>query len=213
MEYFSSSLSCKKNQFRISNYKNIKHNLNFNNIVFPVRIKDIPTFEKTNSISINVFGYDIVRDNVTFYALYNSKDNFSKVIDLLYIESDIVDSNYKKEGHFALIKDFNKLINGSLGARPEAVVCKKCMNHFTSQEVSDKHNYFCIHTQPKCEMPNHGDNIKFKNNYRKFRFPIAIAADFEALLVPDGDKIRHIPSSAAFVVNCEQVESFQLYRG
>jgi len=85
------------------------------------------------------------------------------------------------------------------------------MNHFTSQEVYDKHNYFCLHTQPKCEMLNHGDNIKFKNNYRKFRFPIAITADFEALLVPNGDKI-HITSSAAIVVDCEQVESFQLYR-
>jgi len=122
----------------------------------------------------------------------------------------MVNNNYKKEGHCALIKDFNKLVNGSLGAIPEAIVCKKCMNHFTSQEVYDKHNYFCLHTQPTFEMPNDGDNIKFKNNYIKFRFPIPIAADFEALLVPDRDKIRHIPSSAAFVVDCEQVESFQL---
>jgi len=98
--------------------------LNFDNIVFPVRIQDIPKFEKTNSISFNVFGYDIARDNVTFYALYNSKYNFPEVVDLLYIESEMVDNNYRKEGHFALIKIFTKLVNGSLGARPEAIVCK-----------------------------------------------------------------------------------------
>jgi len=80
----------------------------------------------------------------------------------------MVDNNYKKEGHFALIKNFNKLVNGSLGARPEAIVCKKCMNHFTYQEVYDKHNYFCLHTQPKCEMPNHGDNISSKITTESF---------------------------------------------
>jgi len=62
-------------------------------------------------------------------------------------------------------------------------------------------------------MLNHVDNITFKNKYRKFRSSMAIASNFEVLLVSDGDKKRHMPLSAAFVVDCEQVVSFQLYRG
>jgi len=57
----------------------------------PVRIKEIPKFEKTKNIYINVFGYDIARDNASFYVLYNSKYNFPKVIYLLYIESEMVE--------------------------------------------------------------------------------------------------------------------------
>ena len=209
----------KKHPYRVTNYKNIEHNLNFNNITFPVRIKDIHKFEEANNISINVFGYDIIKKTeLVFYALYNSKFNFDRVIDLLYIEEDEVEEGTKeKNGHYALIKNFNKLVNSSLGIKSNAIVCKRCMSHFVSQDVYEKHNYFCINTQPRCEMPKEGEVIKFKNDYRKYPHPIVITADFEALLIPTEDKISHIPASAAFVVDSpdagDEVERFQLYRG
>lgn len=39
---------------RVSHYKKINHNLKFDNISFPVKIKDIHKFEEQNHISINV---------------------------------------------------------------------------------------------------------------------------------------------------------------
>ena len=63
-------------------------------------------------------------------------------------------------------------------------------------------------------MPKEGEVLKFKNVNRNQKHPIAISADFEALLVPQEENTsKHIPSSAAFVVDCDTVERFQLYRG
>ena len=63
-------------------------------------------------------------------------------------------------------------------------------------------------------MPKEGEKIKFKNFSRKYPHPIFIAADFEALLVPQPDgSAKHIPSSGAFVVSCDQIERCEVYRG
>ena len=121
---------------------------------------------------------------------------------------------YIKQGHYALIKNFNRLIKSTTNARYDNIVCKKCMISFTTQETYEKYSYYCTYTQPKCEMPKEGEILKFKNANRKQKHPIAISADFEALLVPQEDgKSKHLPSSAAFVVDCVRVERFQLYRG
>ena len=43
-----------KNPQRVSNYKQYKDELNFDGINFPVKLSDIPKFEKLNKMSINV---------------------------------------------------------------------------------------------------------------------------------------------------------------
>lgn len=204
----------KKHPYRVTNYTKLNHNLNFSNINFPVRIKDIHKFEAQNEISINVFGYDLTSKDVQFHALHISKFNYEKVIDLLYIESEEANEDYKKPGHYALIKNFTKLTAASINANSASIVCRKCMVAHRSQEVFDKHSYYCKNLQPRCEMPKEGEILKFKNANRKQKHPIVIAADFEALLVPQEDgNSKHIPSSAAFVVDSNCVERFQLYRG
>lgn len=43
------------NAYRVDHYKRFEDELFFNNIPFPMKIKDITKFEKLNNISINVF--------------------------------------------------------------------------------------------------------------------------------------------------------------
>jgi hypothetical protein len=131
----------------------------------------------------------------------------------LYIEPETTNEDHSKSGHYALIKNFDKLVYSSLGTHSDAIICKRCMNHFRSQEVYEKHNYYCTLTQPNCEMPEEGEILEFNNRYRKLRHPIVIAADFETLLVPQPDgNSKHVSSSAEFVVDYNQVERFQLNR-
>ena len=44
-----------KNEYRISNYERYKNTLNTEGLKFPMKIKDIPKFERRNNLNINVF--------------------------------------------------------------------------------------------------------------------------------------------------------------
>jgi hypothetical protein len=44
---------------RLPKYQQYKNELNFENINFPVKIKDIPIFESQNKINITIFGYEV----------------------------------------------------------------------------------------------------------------------------------------------------------
>ncbi|KAK3108225.1 hypothetical protein FSP39_003551 [Pinctada imbricata] len=48
----------RRNPQRIINYVDHTNDLDFSDIPFPVKVADIPKFEKRNGISINVFGYE-----------------------------------------------------------------------------------------------------------------------------------------------------------
>src|SRR5207245_310769 len=100
--------------YRISHYKPFFNELNFTGIEFPVKLSDIPKFEKLNNIAVNVFGYNFNYDstsgvNEVFCNLHtsiffeNSDEIYKNKIELLLIESDELqkDSN-KKESHYAL---------------------------------------------------------------------------------------------------------------
>jgi len=49
---------------RVSNYKNIKTNLKFDGLEFPLKLQDIDKFEKMNNISVNVFRHDIDTEKI-----------------------------------------------------------------------------------------------------------------------------------------------------
>jgi hypothetical protein len=46
------------NSDRVSEYQTYATKLNFDGISFPMRMADIPKFEKQNQIYVNVFGYE-----------------------------------------------------------------------------------------------------------------------------------------------------------
>ena len=198
--------------YRVAHYKKIDHKLKFES--FPMRIKDIPKFEEQNKISVSVYGYSIEGINESFYPLYNTKYKFDKHIELLYLESETVDQDFKKKYHYVLINDFNRLVSKSIGVKNNVIICRKCINPFYSQETYDKHAYFCTNNETQCIMPSKDKNkLMFKHTSRMLRHPISIYADLEALLVKENDKSHHVPHSSSFVVVGQDMQRFELYRG
>jgi hypothetical protein len=91
---------------RVKKYESFLNELKLSNLELPMKISNIPKFEEMNNISINVFGFSNENGKESVYPLYNSKFEFKKVIDLLYIELENLNENNKKPTHYALIRDF-----------------------------------------------------------------------------------------------------------
>ena len=71
--------------------------LDFEEVKFPVKIKDIHKIKKTNSIAISVFGYE----NKRKHPIYITKECYEdKHVDLLSIGE-------RERKHCVFIKDFN----------------------------------------------------------------------------------------------------------
>ena len=76
--------------------KDFSRALDFKDIKFPVKIRDIHKIEKRNCIAISIFGYE----NKEKYPIYASKSTFKRHVDLLLLGEE-------GKKHYVLIKDFN----------------------------------------------------------------------------------------------------------
>jgi hypothetical protein len=47
-----------KHTERLSNYSKIDHGLDFSGLEFPLKVSDIPKFERENNIAIHLYGYN-----------------------------------------------------------------------------------------------------------------------------------------------------------
>ena len=77
--------------------KEFAKKLDFKDIKFPVKTRDIHKVEKKNSIGINGFGYEN-KENHPFYE--SNRCCEEKHVDLLLIGKE-------RKRHYVLIKDFN----------------------------------------------------------------------------------------------------------
>ena len=110
----------KQNAERISKYKEHVDKVKYDNINFPVKLKDISKIENMNDIKFNVFGVD---DKQSIYPLFISNKMCDKTCNLLLIEK-----------HYVWIKDFNKLMNTQSKDSHKLFFCYYCLQHFTSEE-------------------------------------------------------------------------------
>lgn len=166
---------------------------NWECVSFPVKLSDINIFEKTNNISINVFGLD--KENKV-YPLKVCNSPLADHRDLLLL------SNKSKDTHYVYIADFNTLVASQLNKRKHKLyVCKKCFAYFgnnpnklglTGEERLIEHERFCHSKGPLrldlCPDPT----ISFKNTERSQRVRFTIYADFESVLVPKDQAPPHI---------------------
>ena len=149
-------------------------NLDYQEIKFPVTIKQINKIEKQNNIRINVFGYE----NKQPYPIYISKEKFKDDMNLLLITND-------KNKHYVLIKDFNKFMHNQTKHDGRKHFCMYCLQCFSSERVLNSHKNNCIQINgtQAVNMPEKGDNIlKFNNHHKQQPVPFVIYADFEAIV-------------------------------
>ena len=165
---------------RVSHYENHFHELNQGDIQFPMKIKDIPTFERLNNLNINVF--ELSANDKTFSPKYVNKNYYDDQIDLLLYEN-----------HYCLITNLHNFCRNN---EHYTHLCRRCLNLYGDQTKLEEHMLRCIE-QKVCNISymNPNQKIKFNDWYMKIDPPIWIAADFECMNIPinnnDNDNVTY----------------------
>ena len=157
---------------RVSHYKNFFHELSKGDIHFPMRIKDIPTFERLNILNISVF--ELSANDKTLSPKYVNKNYYDDQIDLLLYENN-----------FCLITNLHNFCRNNEHFK---ILCIRCLNTYGNQTKLEEHMLRCIE-QKVCNISYMHPNRKIKCNdwYMKIDPPIWISADFECMNIPIKD--------------------------
>ena len=139
--------------------KNLRENskrLNWNGLKFPIDVKQITHFEKSNqNISINVFGFQEV---VYPLKIFKAPERQHQINLLLIADCE------KK--HYCLIKDMSKLLSRQITKHNGSIhICLRCLNAFQTNEKLEIHKEIC-QSNEFIEMPEEGTFIQFENHIR-----------------------------------------------
>lgn len=175
---------------RVSHYKILMNKINFKGFDFPMKIDDIPKFEKLNNVNINVIRYvekfSTLNSWCEFMPLYKSKiynDNY-KTINLLYCEKN---ENGKILEHYVYIRDLSRLLRSSVTKHENKVYfCMNCFYNNINEKLVKEHETNCFNNYDtvKTMMPTKKDKVlKFKNHNNKNIIPVKVFCDFESVLI------------------------------
>ena len=192
--------------------KRLASNLNYDEIVFPVKEKDFKKIEVQNNISVNVFGYE---DKLVF-PIYISNKNFDDSIDLLLLLED-------NKSHYVYIKDFNTFMFHKSKNKNKKWFCKSCLQCFSNEKVLIKHREDCLSINGVQSVQVEEGIIKFENYFKQLPVPFKIYADFECNLkdieIYEGGCTKNydrIPCSFAYKIVCVDdrfIKLVVIYRG
>ena len=159
---------------RVAHYHALAKTLKCDMLTHPTPLSQIPKFERSNNVSINVFGYE---DKVIFPLLNTKHRDMPRHLNLLLI------SHHEKR-HFCLIKNMSRLISSRTKHKGRCFLCNYCMHVFSNARVLEEHGEYCHPDCPQKLTFPHEDNlfIQFKNHCNALRVPFVIYADFECIL-------------------------------
>ena len=120
---------------RVSHYQKYFHELNQGDIQFPMKIKDIPTFERINKLNINVF--ELSGNDETLSFKYINKNYYDEQIDMLHSET-----------HFCLITNLHNFCRNNKDYKH---LFRKCLNTYGDQTKLEKHMLKCTE-QKNCNI-------------------------------------------------------------
>ena len=130
----------------------INEKLDFKDIKFQVKFRDIHKIETKNSIGISVFGYE----NKEKHPIYVSKKCCEeKHVDLLLIGEE-------GKRHLLLIKDFNTFMYDHTLHRGRKHFCHYFLQAFSTEEILKCHikGSFKINGKQNIIMPKKGEYVK-----------------------------------------------------
>ena len=143
----------------------------------PMGFRDLPNFEKENSVQVNVFRYE---KKQLFPLRVSQRSDIDFRMDLLLLQDDNV-------YHYVLIKNLLNLVNHIKQRRPRTsdIICRNCF-HVCTLINFDKHMATCLKNEPAViEMPSENKNkVYFKNFRACVKAPVVIYFDLESLIVP-----------------------------
>ena len=94
-----------------------------------MKIRDIHSIEKNNSIGISVFGYKNKEKHQIYVSKKCCEENH---VDLLFIREEV-------KRHYALIKDVNLFIYDHALHRGKNIFCHYCLQAFSTEEILKRH--------------------------------------------------------------------------
>ena len=169
---------------RVSHCKKQFHELNQGHNHFPMKIKNIPTFERLNNLNINVF--QLSANDKTLSPKYVNKNYYDEQIDLLLYET-----------HYCLITNLHNFCRNNEHYKH---LCRRCLNTYGDQRKLEEHMLRCIE-QKVCNIsymhPN--QKIKFNDWYVKIDPPMWIASDFECMNIPIVDNDSNHVTDRLFI--------------
>ena len=128
-----------------------------------------------------------------------------------------------KKFHYVYIKNFNRLMYNITKHKEKKWFCMRCLQHFSSEFVLNKHKVNCLMINDKQKIALNSGYISFKNYSNKIRVPFKIYADSECIFKKNnGDsswsvKIQdHIPRGFGYKVVCiddKFTKDIVIYRG
>ena len=169
---------------RVSNFTNHFLELNQGDIQFPMKIKDIPTFERLNNLNINVF--ELSANDKTLSPKNGNKNYYDEQIDLLLYEN-----------HYCLITNLHNFCRNN---ENYIHLCRRCLNTYGNQTKLEEHMLRCIE-QKVCNISYMHPNQKIKVNdwYMKKDQPMWIAPDFECMNITNNDNDNDNVTDKLFV--------------
>ena len=194
------------NEVRLTDLKKYENDLNFKQINFPVKVKDITKFENQNPDlpGINVFS---VNENNKIYPLRINQKDCQKSLDL-FLHSD------GEKQHYSLIKSFTRLVRSQYTSHRSSkiFICKKCLNHYTKEELLEKHIIYCGNNETAAViMPTKNSILKFKHHFKKLPLPFIIYADFECFTIPVNSRQPNPDKSFTKTYQKHEPSGFRLY--
>ena len=134
---------------RTSKYYMYKHTLYIKDLEFPMKGKDIPTFERLNILNLKGHGINVfeLTGNI-LTPIYINKNYLQPQIDLMLYENH------------CLITKLHCLINKSSHMED---ICRRCLTAFSSQPVLNDHIEHCQKQQPSNISFSWKDHLKFED--------------------------------------------------
>ena len=172
---------------RISLLRPYENQYNWKGLEFPVSIKEIDKFEKSNhGITVNVLFSN--KKSIKIYTVRRSERNMKckKQVNLLMI----VDGEKR---HYTTIKNLSRLLS-KLNDRTKRAYnyCMNCLNSFRTASARDKHYEYCSSNgHVKVSMPTKEEKwLKFHDGQYQFILPFILYADFESIVKPADGRYR-----------------------
>ena len=144
--------------------------LNLKGLEFPMKVKDIPKFEKLNNFNVNNF--ELTKTVLT--PIHMNMNHDQPQIDLLLFEN-----------HYCLITKLHCLINKNSHMK---WVCRRCLTAFSSEDILNQHTDRCQKQQPTNITFSWKDHLKFEYYHMKVPVPIKVYGDFECINQPTDDR-------------------------
>ncbi|KAB0790845.1 hypothetical protein PPYR_14921, partial [Photinus pyralis] len=204
-----------KHPQRISKYPHYSSVLKLKGIQFPMTMRQIPNFEKQNSISINVYILKKEKkDQFNTLPTYLTKEKRDKHVNLLLVQ-DCYEQSVKF--HYVWIKNLSRLVSKQLSKeKRQKYICDRCLHFYRSEDKLHKHTKDCIQKNDTAiKMPTEEKKmLKFKNFKNKIKAPFVVYADLESVLKPSEKKTayqQHIPAAVGYYLKCSYDESLSFY--